>query len=132
MARTAKTVFKPARSNFPPVSIKVTKFALDGVTGVGNGIDFTDFFNSTGNNILVENTTVSAKNITIVAGDTVNCPNAGQGDYVVSIPAGESHVIQSVESARFMQNQTGSLYLEAEAGMTGFVSVVGEKRGIGA
>ena len=131
MVRTAVTVHKPSRTNAPPSSIAITKQAIDAITGDGNGIDITDFFLSTGNQLVIENTTGSAKIVTIIAGPSATCVKAGVGDFDLSIPLTSNKTINQIESARFKQDVGGSLYVDFETGMTGYVYAIGEARGIG-
>ncbi len=76
--------------------------------------------------IRVENTTASTKAVTIKAGDNPPAESAGQGDLSVSLTAGNSTVqmksVAGLESARFVQND-GTLLIDVDSGMTGFISV---------
>ena len=131
MVRTAVTVHKPARTNQAPASTAVVKQAIDAITGIGNGLDITDFFLSTSNQLVIENTTGSEKIVKIIAGPVASCVAAGVGDHNETIALTSNKTINQIESARFKQDVCGSLYVEFEAGMTGYVYALGEARGMG-
>jgi len=72
----------------------------------------------------VTNTTASEKDITIKAGDKNPAQSNGQGDLVVAFAAGNvTPVVKffTLESARFIQDD-GTVHIDVESGMTGFVS----------
>lgn len=73
--------------------------------------------------VRVQNTVASAKNVTFRAG--VNPPSSrkGIGDLVVQVPATTGDRLFVLESARFVQAD-GSIQVDFEAAMTGFVSAV--------
>lgn len=129
-ARKTMTVTKPARTNAPPSVIALTPYTYAGNTS-SNSIDITDFFLSTSNVLRVTNTDSNPGTLTIKAGNVKQCINAGIGDYVVTIPATSTRIVNQVESARFKQNEGGSLYIDlAGASMAGTIEVTGAKRGI--
>ena len=131
MGRTSVTIHDTSRTNSPPSSATITKQAIDAITGAGNGIDISDFYTCTDCKLIVENTTVSEKDVTIVAGPTASCVAAGIGDYTLAVAASTDKVIDQIESSRFKQDADGSLFVEFETGMTGYVYAVGTARGIG-
>jgi hypothetical protein len=76
--------------------------------------------------IRVENTTAGAKTFTVVAGDSPPASSQGQGDLVTSVAQGNStaqvKMVAGLESARFTQDD-GTLLIDPEGSMTGFISV---------
>ena len=78
--------------------------------------------------IRVNNTTAGTKVATIKAGDASPADASGQGDLAVSCTNGQVKFVGPLESARFIQND-GTLLIDIEAGMTGFVSVFRIPRG---
>lgn len=76
--------------------------------------------------IRVENTTAGAKTFTVVAGDSPPASSKGQGSLVTSVAQGnvtaQVKMIAGLESARFAQDD-GTLHLDVEADMTGFITV---------
>jgi hypothetical protein len=134
MSRTAVAVGAPARTNTPPSSGTVPKQAIDAITGAGNGIKFTDFFLNKNGKVFVENTSGSIKVVTLVAGLQSEAINAGVGDSEISVAIARNAtsplVIDQIESSQF--KQTGDdLFVEFEAGMTGYCYAVGEAAGLG-
>jgi len=130
MARTNVTLHKPVRTNTPPsVATLITKQAIDGITGADDGIDCTDFFTGTNNFLIIDNTGAES-DITIKASSHYSAIKKGIGDKVITIGASAVYVINQIESARFKDDNDGSIIIEFEAGMTGYVYAVGEERGI--
>lgn len=72
--------------------------------------------------ISVNNTTVSAKTITIKAGANPPALAAGQGDLVVSCDASTNGIPLRIDSSRYVQAD-GTINLDAEAAMTGTIVV---------
>ena len=74
--------------------------------------------------IRVTNTAGAAKNVTIGAGDSPPALSAGQGALVkqVALTVGDV-LLGPLTSARFVQKD-GTVEIDFEAGMTGFVSVI--------
>lgn len=71
--------------------------------------------------IRVINTAGTAKNVTVRAGANPPAWRAGQGDLVMSVPAGEQAWIPPLTEARYMQ--AGSkVHVDFEAGFTGRVT----------
>ena len=128
MARTEKTVAKATRTNTPPSSAKITPITIDS-TLVTNGLTITDFFNVEDPRIVISSSAVSAKTITLVASTAATAIKGGIGNYTLSVPAGERHVIDQVESARFMKAD-GSLDVDFQSGFTGGLHVTGTAKGI--
>lgn len=73
--------------------------------------------------VRVQNTNAGAKIVTFKAG--VNPPSSrkGLGDLAVSVPATTGDRLFVLESSRFLQAD-GSIQVDFEAAMTGFVSAV--------
>ena len=128
MARTEKTVAKATRTNTPPSSAKITPITIDS-TLVTNGLTITDFFNVEDPRIVISSSAVSAKTITLVASTAATAIKGGIGNFTLSIPAGETHVLDQVESARFMQ-AGGALLVDFASGFTGTIVAVGTSKGI--
>jgi hypothetical protein len=129
MAKTAVAVSAPALTNKPPASGAVTRQAIDAITGSGNGISFTDFFLYKNGRIIVDNTTGSAKDITLINGTANESINA-IGDNVIEIAATTLEHIDQIESSMF--KQTGDdLYVEFETGMTGYCYALADAAGLG-
>jgi hypothetical protein len=76
----------------------------------------------------INNTTGSTKVATIKAGDNPPADAAGQGDLAVSCTTGQVKFVGPLESARFIQND-GTLNVDIEAAMTGFITVFRVPRG---
>lgn len=136
MARTQVTIAKTVRTNASPSAVAaITKQAIDAITGVGNGIEISDFFLCTDNVLVIENTCGAAKDITLVAGAHSSAIAAGAGDKVISIAAARNAtspaLVDQIESARFKTDDGGGLVVEFETGMTGYVYAIGKSRGIG-
>lgn len=72
--------------------------------------------------LILNNTTVSAKEVTVKAGANPPALLKGKGDLGVNVPASTTQVI-SIESARFA-NADGTISLSFAASMTGFVSAI--------
>lgn len=128
MARTEKTVIKATRTNTPPASAKITTTTIDS-TLVTNGLSITDFFNVEEPRLHVYNSAAGAKKITLVASTEATAIKGGIGNFTLSIPAGETHVLDQVESARFMQ-AGGALHVDFATGFTGTIVAVGTSKGI--
>lgn len=78
--------------------------------------------------IRINNTTAGTKAATIKAGDNPPADAAGQGDLSVSCTNGQVKFVGPLESARFLQND-GTLNIDIETGMTGFIQVFRVPRG---
>jgi hypothetical protein len=126
MARTALTVTTLTKNT-----------AVATGTGIGTAIDATNSHVLTvaypldALLVRIVNTTASTKVATIKAGDNPPATAAGQGDLAVSLTAGDSTpTVKTVvlESARFIQDD-GTLNIDIEAGMTGFIAVLRVPRG---
>jgi hypothetical protein len=78
--------------------------------------------------IRINNTTAGTKVATIKAGDNPPADAAGQGDLAVSCTNGQVKFVGPLESARFIQND-GTVLIDIEAGMTGFIQVFRVPRG---
>jgi len=128
MARTEKTVIKATRTNTPPASAKITATTVD-ATLVTAGLSITDFFNVEEPRIHIYNSAVGAKTITLVASTEATAIKGGIGNFTLSIPATETHVLDQVESARFMQ-AAGALYVNFQTGFEGTIVAVGTSKGI--
>ena len=128
MARTEKTMNKTARTNTPPASAKLTATTVDS-TLVTAGLSVTDFFNTEEPRIHIYNSAAGAKNLTLVASTDARAIKGGIGNKVIAVPAGETHVIDQIEAARFMQADN-ALYVNFETGFTGTITPVGTDKGI--
>ena len=128
MARTADTV------NFiaPGTALDITGNyqTIDSITGSGNGMLIADFFNGRDNMgfLVINNTTVSAKDVTLIAGGVY--PQSTQGNKVVSCAASKVTIIPVDEPARF-SNADGALAVEFAASMTGSACPVAFKTALG-
>lgn len=136
MARTQVTIAKTVRTNTSPSAVAtITKQAIDGITGAGNGIEISDFFLCTENTLIIENTTGSDKVIKLIAGEHASAVASGAGDKEITIVAARNAtspaMIDQIESARFKKDDGGGLVVEFETGMTGYVYAIGKSRGIG-
>lgn len=78
--------------------------------------------------IVINNTTVTAKKVTIKAGVNPPALRQGLGDLVLTVEKSTTEVI-FVESARHMQAD-GSISIDNEAGMTGFISALRCPKGV--
>lgn len=130
MAYTAVAVAAPALTNLPPASAAVTKQAIDAITGSGNGIKFTDFFLYKNGKVIVENTTVSAKDVTLVTGTQPESVNALANDTTIEVALSSTAVIDQIESSQFKQSGD-DLYISFETGMTGYCYAVADAAGLG-
>lgn len=74
--------------------------------------------------LIVNNTTVSSKVLTIRAGVNPPAMRAGLGDLNLTLNASTTYYIDAPDPARFKQND-GSYNLDFAAGMTGTISAVG-------
>ena len=72
--------------------------------------------------IIVNNTTVSTKTVTIKAGANPPALSAGQGDLVVTCAASTNGIPLRVDSSRFVQAD-GTINLDIAASMTGTIQV---------
>lgn len=136
MARTKVTIAKTVRTNTSPSAVApITKQAINGITGVGNGIEISDFFLCTENTLIIENTSGSDKVIKLIAGEHASAVASGAGDKEITIAAERDTtspaMIDQIESARFKKDDGGALVVEFEDGMTGYVYAIGKSRGIG-
>ena len=128
MARTADTI------NFintaDCLDVTGNYQVIDAITGVGNGMAIADFFNARDNYgfLVINNTTVSAKKVTLVAG--TEYPQVKQGNLDVSCPASKVSLVRVENPARFSQAD-GSLIAEFETGMTGFAAPVAFRTSLG-
>ena len=104
--------------------------AVDAITGTGNGIQVTDFFNARDNYgfLVINNTTVSAQTVTLIAGGAY--PQSAQGSLAVSVPASKVSLVRVENPARFSQAD-GSLITEFSTGMTGFAAPVAFRTSLG-
>jgi len=128
MARTEKTVIKATRTNTPPASKKITTTTVDAAL-VAAGLSITDFFNVEEPRLHVSNTTGAAKTVTLVASTKATAIKGRIGNFTLSIPASETHVLDQIESARFMQ-AGGALYVDFQTGFEGAIVAVGTSKGI--
>lgn len=128
MTRTEKTVMKATRTNTPPASKKITATTIDS-TLVTNGLSIKDFFNVEEPRLHVNNSANAAKTVTLVASTEATAIKGGIGNFTLSIPAGETHVLDQIESARFMQ-AGGALHVNFQTGFTGTIVAVGTSKGI--
>ena len=119
---------KATRTNTPPASAKITTTTVDS-TLVTAGLSITDFFNVEEPRLEVYNSAATAKAVTLVASTEATAIKGGIGNYTLSVPAGETHVIDQVESARFMKAD-GSLDIDFQTGFTGNMHVTGTAKGI--
>lgn len=78
--------------------------------------------------IRINNTTGSTKVATIKAGANPPADASGQGDLAVSCTTGQVKFVGPLESARFLQAD-GSVNVDIETGMTGFIQVFRVPRG---
>lgn len=136
MARTQVTIAKTVRTNTSPSAVAtITKQAIDDITGVGNGIEITDFFLCTENTLIIENTCGENKVIKLIAGEHASAVASGAGDKEITIVAERNAtspaMIDQIESARFKKDDGGALVVEFETGMRGYVYAIGKSRGIG-
>lgn len=104
--------------------------AIDSITGSGNGIQVTDFFNARDNYgfLVINNTYASAATVTLKAGGAY--PQSAQGDLAVSVPASKVSLVRVENPARFSQAD-GSLIAEFSASMTGFACPVAFRTSLG-
>lgn len=128
MTRTEKTVMKATRTNTPPASKKITATTVN-ATLVTAGLSITDFFNVEEPRLHVSNSADAAKTVTLVASTEATAIKGGIGNFVLSIPAKETHVLDQVESARFMQ-AGGALFVDFQTGFEGTIVAVGTSKGI--
>ena len=126
MARTAKTIAYFQTSD----DIDSTGDAIDALVGSNTGITYANFFNARDNYgiLVVNNTTVSAKDITLISGGVY--PPSSQGDKVIEIPASTVAVVRVDEPARF-STSAGTLNVDFETGMTGFCKAIVSKTSLG-
>lgn len=136
MVREKVTIAKTVRTNTSPSAVAtITKQAIDTITGVGNGIEISDFFLCTENTLIIENTSSADKVIKLIAGEHASAVASGAGDKEITIEAARDAespaMIDQIESARFKKDDGGALVVEFEDGMTGYVYAIGKSRGIG-
>lgn len=129
MTRTDVAVNAVARGNQPPYSVAITETTID-ATLVTNGVNVPEAFNYQELQLIVYNSAVSAKTITLQAGDGVN---AGIGDYTLSVASSARRLITTIDSSRFANSSTTDvpLQIDFESGFTGTIAIIGKKRGIG-
>ena len=72
--------------------------------------------------VVVNNTTVSAKVVTLKAGAYPPALSNGQGDLAITCAASTNGIPIRIESARFMQAD-GSIYVDVAASTTGTIAV---------
>lgn len=132
MSTTKVTIFKTIRTNVSPSEpVTITPQVIDAITGVGNGIEISDYFLCTECTLEVNNTTLEEKTVTIKAGKHSSAIASGAGDKTYVIPASTKIMIDQIESARFKKDNGGGLVVEFQTGMTGDVYATGKSRGIG-
>ena len=72
--------------------------------------------------IIINNTTVSAKIVTLKAGAYPPALSAGQGDLAITCAASTNGIPIRIESGRFMQAD-GTIYVDVAASTTGTINV---------
>lgn len=70
--------------------------------------------------LVVTQTDATARDATIVAGDSPPAFSAGQGDLTQSVDQDEEWIVAGLESARFLQND-GSLHIDLAASFAGTI-----------
>lgn len=111
-----------ARTNVALITLPRNTSIADGHTDLDATNDMKVLYAENDQLVLrVNNTTVSAKTVTVKAGTDEWCYKKGQGDLVISIDASSVVLISGLEQVRFLQSD-GYLYIDVETGMTGEIS----------
>jgi len=130
MARTTYAVVTYDKTtgiiNLGTAGVKQT---IDAITGVGNGVQITNAFNTVYDSLhfRINNTNTSAGTLTIKAGEF--CNNV-LGDLAIAVPASSEYEIKINQPDR-LQFKDGSSIVEFSAGMTGTFAAIAEATYLG-
>lgn len=78
--------------------------------------------------LVINNTTISAKNVTVKASTSIKSFMKGQGNLAIAIPASTIGYLIGIEQARFKELTQGASFgkilIDFETGMTGFITAI--------